>query len=97
MADGRRDRVPSKNVLVRMRQHRVAAIGAGDVAAAFVAGKLRNQRTLLRRHGGEAARGAVAQIAQLAVTAEGKRDAASLLGIEGTAARLYFEHYGGLL
>lgn len=89
--------LPSKNVLLRMRQHRAAAIGAGEVAAAFVAGKLRNQRTLLRRHGGEAARGAVAQIAQLAAAAEEERDAASLLGIEGTAARLYFDRYGALL
>lgn len=87
----------SKNVLVRMRQHRAAAIGAGDVASALVAGKLRNQRTLLRRHGGEAARAAVGQLAELARAAEGERQSASLLGIEGTGARIYFERFGALL
>ncbi|MDW5592987.1 CRISPR-associated endonuclease Cas1 [Conexibacter stalactiti] len=89
--------MPSKTVLVRMRQHRAAAIGAGEFASAFVAGKLRNQRTLLRRHGGTGARDAVAQIGRLARTAEEERDPASLLGIEGTGARLYFERFGGLL
>jgi CRISPR-associated protein Cas1 len=89
--------MPSKNVMVRMRQHRAASIGAGDLASAFVAGKLRNQRTLLRRHGGPDARAAVAQIASLARAAEEERDPASLLGIEGTGARLYFERFGGLL
>jgi CRISPR-associated protein Cas1 len=87
----------SKSVLVRIRQHRAAAIGAGDVAAAMVAGKLRNQRTLLRRHGGEQARSAVAQLAELAKAAERELETASLLGIEGTGARIYFERFGALL
>ena len=47
---------PPKNVAVRMRQHRAAAIGAAPIARAFVSGKIRNQRTLLRRHGGDEAR-----------------------------------------
>lgn len=89
--------MPSKNVLLRMRQHRAAAIGAGDIASAFVAGKLRNQRTLLRRHGGEHARETVAQLTDLASRAAGERDSAALLGIEGTGARLYFERFGDLV
>ncbi|MBA2319158.1 MAG: CRISPR-associated endonuclease Cas1 [Euzebyales bacterium] len=40
------------SVELRARQHRAAAIGAPELAAAFVAGKIRNCRTLLRRHGG---------------------------------------------
>jgi CRISPR-associated protein Cas1 len=87
----------SKNVQVRIRQHRAVALGAGDIAAAMVAGKLRNQRTLLRRHGGAEARVAVAQLADLAKAAEGERESASLLGIEGTGARLYFERFGSLM
>ncbi len=47
---------PRSNVAVRMRQHRAAAIGSPELAAAFVAGKIRNARTLLRRHGGADAR-----------------------------------------
>lgn len=89
--------MPSRNVAVRMRQHRAAAIGAGALASAFVAGKLRNQRTLLRRHGGDAVRPVVAQLARLARAADSERDADALLGIEGTGARLYFERFGTLL
>jgi CRISPR-associated protein Cas1 len=89
--------MPSKNVTVRMRQHRAAAVGAVELAAAFVAGKLRNQRTLLRRHGSTATHRAVAQLSALAKAAEREPDPASLLGIEGTGARIYFERFGSLL
>lgn len=89
--------MPSKNVAVRMRQHRTAAVGAPDLAAAFVVGKIRNQRTLLRRHGGAKVQASVGQLASLARSAGDERRLASLLGLEGTAARLYFEHFTGLL
>lgn len=48
--------MPAGNVSVRMRHHRAAAVGGGELPALFVAGKLRNQRTMLRRHGGVEAR-----------------------------------------
>ena len=89
--------MPPKNVWVRMRQHRAAAVGAAQIAAAFVAGKIRNQRTLLRRHGGPDASTAVAQLAALARGAAAERSLASLLGIEGTAARIYFGRLASLL
>jgi len=89
--------MPAKNVAVRIRQHRAAALGSPELAAAFVAGKIRNARTLLRRHGGENSRRVVAQLADLAKAAEGERSIDSLLGVEGTAARLYFSRYGSLL
>lgn len=82
---------------------RIAQVGlageAGAVALArrFVAGKVRNQRTLLRRLGGDRARSVLPSLASLARDAERAVDTASLLGIEGTAARLYFHHFGGLL
>jgi CRISPR-associated protein Cas1 len=82
---------------LRIRQHRAAAIGAPELASAFVAGKIRNARTLLRRHGGQDAARTVRQLAALANAAEHERSLASLLGIEGTAARLYFERFGALL
>jgi CRISPR-associated protein Cas1 len=63
----------------------------------MIAGKIRNCRVLLRRHGGEAATRRVSQLAALADKAEQAEDAASLLGIEGTAARLYFETFPSLL
>lgn len=89
--------MPSKNVAVRMRQHRAAAIGATDVAGAFVAGKIRNQRTLLRRHGGASVKKALDQLAALARDAGTQQRLDSLLGIEGTAARIYFDHFAALL
>lgn len=89
--------MPPKNVHVRMRQHRAAAIGSPELAAAFVAGKIRNARTLLRRHGGSAAVRVVAQLAELARSAEREPALESLLGVEGTAARLYFGRFGALL
>jgi CRISPR-associated protein Cas1 len=89
--------MPHKNVAVRMRQHRAAMAGAPELAAAFVAGKVRNARTLLRRHGGVRAARVVEQLAGLAHRADGERSVESLLGIEGAAARLYFEHFSSLL
>jgi CRISPR-associated endonuclease Cas1/CRISPR-associated protein Cas4 len=84
------------SVELRARQHRAAAIGAPELAAAFVAGKIRNCRTLLRRHGGEAVRPLLGQLAALAAHAEKERRLDALLGLEGTAARLYFSNFAGL-
>lgn len=89
--------MPAKNVAVRMRQHRAAALGSPELAAAFVAGKIHNARTLLRRHGGADAGRTLAQLANLARAAEAERSLESLLGLEGTAARLYFGRFGALL
>jgi CRISPR-associated protein Cas1 len=89
--------MPSKNVNVRIRQHRASALGAPELAAAFVSGKIRNGRTLIRRHRGNAAGAAVGQLAALARQAEQERRLDSLLGIEGTAARIYFAEFATLL
>ena len=89
--------MPSKNVQVRIRQHRASAVGAPELAAAFVAGKIRNSRTLVRRHGGKGAATAIVQLAALARQAEAERRLDALLGIEGTAARIYFGEFGRLL
>lgn len=89
--------MPPGNVDVRMRQHRAASLGSSAFAAAFVAGKIRNSRTLIRRHGGPDAAEAVAQLGTLAKSAAEERSLASLLGIEGTAARIYFSRFAALL
>lgn len=89
--------MPPKNIELRIRQHRAAAVGAPELASAFVVGKIRNARTLLRRHGGDDANRTVRQLANLATAAAQERNLASLLGIEGTAARLYFARFGALL
>lgn len=88
-----------KNVFVRIRQHRVADDEAASLALAqrFVEGKLRNQRTLLRRNldGDDPDR-----LGRLALHARQVRSAATheqLMGLEGIGARLYFEALPRLL
>jgi CRISPR-associated protein Cas1 len=89
--------LPSKNAMLRIRQTTAAARAQLDEARQMIAGKIRNCRVLLRRNGGEAVARRVGQLAALADQAERAEDAASLLGIEGTAARLYFEAFPSLL
>jgi CRISPR-associated protein Cas1 len=83
--------LPSKNVMLRMRQLGAAARGELDHPRRMIAGKIRNCRVLLRRNGGEAVARTVGQLAELAGGAEQAESAAELLGTEGVAARLYFD------
>jgi CRISPR-associated protein Cas1 len=89
--------LPSKNVNLRMQQLGAAARGDLDAPRRMIAGKIRNSRVLLRRNGGETVSKCVEQLASLAARAEECTDAASLLGIEGSAARLYFGSFASLL
>ena len=89
--------LPSKNVMLRVRQITAAAQGQLDEPRRMISGKIRNCRVLLRRNGGEAVARRVGQLATLAEQADQAGNAASLLGIEGTAARLYFEAFPSLL
>ena len=81
----------------RLAQHRAHAIGAIEFARAFVQGKVRNQRTLLRRSAGDAGRAAVHELARLGAASTEATDVATLLGLEGAAARAYFEAFPHLL
>ncbi len=89
--------MPPKNIELRQRQYRAATLGSPDLASAFVVGKIRNSRTLLRRQASPQPTAVLAQLAALAKQARGERSLDSLLGIEGTAARLYFQNFSGLL
>lgn len=85
--------VGHKNVEVRIRQHAVAASPeqALVLARRFVEGKILNQRTLLRRNLQDANPD---RLGRLAMHARQSRTASAgdvLMGIEGMAARLYFE------
>src|SRR6266542_1496108 len=88
-----------KNVFLRIAQVRRADDDAFAlrVAREIVATKVRNQRTLLQRNHVEPSRFALARLKQLAQSAEDVGSQSSLLGIEGTAARLYFEQFAGML
>jgi CRISPR-associated protein Cas1 len=88
--------LPAKNVMLRIRQMNAAARGSLDAPRRMVAGKIRNCRVLLRRNGGDTVAGVVAQLAELATKADSAESAATLLGIEGVAARLYFQAFPGL-
>lgn len=88
-----------KNVELRRLQYRTAEdpVAALGLARSFVATKIRNTRTFLRRNAEDVPDPTVEALRGLAEDAEGATAAASLLGIEGTAARLYFESFPRLL
>ena len=83
--------LPGKNVMLRIKQTTAAARGDLDCPRQMISGKIRNCRVLLRRNGGPATAKTVAQLAALAELAQAAAGPAELLGIEGTAARLYFD------
>lgn len=81
----------------RIAQHRAHLIGGVGVARCFVVGKLRNQRTLLRRLGDPDIASAGRLLQNAISSAREAQDVASLLGIEGAAARGYFAAFGSML
>jgi CRISPR-associated protein Cas1 len=84
--------LPHKNIELRIRQHAVAADAgqAIELARQFVAGKIRNCRTLLRRNSSRDDDGLLNSLAESARQAERADNIASLMGIEGMAAKRYF-------
>jgi CRISPR-associated endonuclease Cas1/CRISPR-associated protein Cas4 len=89
--------VAASSVRLRMAQHRAAMVGEAAIPAQMVAAKIRNCRTLLRRALGADAAKTLDQLRKLAEQAGGEQDLRALLGLEGTAARLYFEQFSSLL
>jgi CRISPR-associated protein Cas1 len=89
----------SNNVELRVAQHRAAADPATclSLARRFVAAKVRNCRTLLRRNLAEPDPVRLSELEQAAKRAEGAPSIESLLGIEGAAARAYFGAFPGML
>ncbi len=69
----------------------VAAHGGLPLARAFVSGKVRNARTLLRRNAREAQPEALDRLAAAASNADAADTFDTLLGVEGAAARTYFQ------
>jgi CRISPR-associated protein Cas1 len=81
---------PSKHVELRRRQTAVHAQGGAGLAQQMIAGKISNCRTLLRRNARGDVASTVAALKRLADQARGADNFSTLLGIEGTAARMYF-------
>lgn len=81
----------------RIAQTRAHLVGDLQLCRAFVAGKVRNCRTLLRRLGGETAAPVVTTLKSLMISVEEAESTATLLGLEGTAARIYFSAFETML
>jgi CRISPR-associated protein Cas1 len=88
-----------KNIQLRQRQFAAAANEERclQIAKRLVSAKIRNCRTIIRRNAGEPPARTLERLKELASTTEQATTLESLLGIEGTAARLYFEAYSAML
>jgi len=90
---------PGRNVMARLAQYRAAHDPATCIRAArsIVAGKVHNQRVLIRRNHPESSAEALDGLKRAIRTARRAPDIESLLGIEGEAARRYFGAFGEML
>jgi CRISPR-associated protein Cas1 len=81
---------PPKYVELRRRQTAVHAQGGAGLAQQMIYGKILNCRTLLRRNARGDTSAVLDALRRLAEQARSADNFSTLLGIEGTAARLYF-------
>jgi len=89
--------LPSKHVELRRRQVGIAAQAGLPVARGMIEGKIRNSRTFLRRNKRCDLGPALDQLKTLGEQAAEAETIESLLGIEGTAARIYFSRFSNML
>jgi CRISPR-associated protein Cas1 len=96
---GRAIGLDSKNVQLRLAQYAGVTMPSFclGLARSFVASKILNCRTLLRRNHRDPDLAVLGQLGRLARRASAAQSISELLGIEGTAARLYFGAFGGML
>ena len=88
-----------KNVFLRRSQFRLAEEDWFQLALArkLVAGKIRNQRTMLQRNHLEPSAQSLLSLKQMVEQAERADSLQQLLGIEGHAARVYFGDFAGMI
>ena len=88
-----------KNIYLRREQFRLADVPGFclRLARELVAGKIRNQRTLLQRNHIEPPQSGLVQMKCMMDDAERAESLEELLGIEGNAARVYFQHFSGMI
>ena len=88
-----------KNVELRMHQFRVAGDPPASLAIAkeIVTAKIRNSRVMLRRNHAQASTATLEELKRLTAKVEAADSFATLLGIEGAAARVYFANFDGML
>lgn len=89
----------TKNVFLRRAQFRLAEQEwfCLQLARRLVAGKIRNQRTMLLRNHLEPPEPVLREMKEMAARAERGASMEELLGLEGNAARLYFGEFAGML
>jgi len=88
-----------KNIFLRRDQFRLADVPSFclRLARALVTGKIRNQRTMLQRNHVEPPAVAIAQMKSMYEDAERAESLDQLLGIEGNAARIYFQNFADMI
>lgn len=96
---GRARGLSHKNVDLRIAQMRAATDPSFclRMARGLVVAKIKNSRTMLRRNAVGVEPRVLSELDQLAVKAETAESLASLLGLEGTAARSYFGEFSKML
>jgi CRISPR-associated protein Cas1 len=87
------------NVFARIAQFRLARDRAVclRISRSLVAGKIRNQRTMLMRNHLEPPASILAKLKNSAQTALEAKSLDALLGVEGAAANFYFQQFGGMI
>lgn len=90
---------PHKNIELRRRQFKAAEDPnlCLYLARAFVSGKVRNSRTLLRRNGRDLTDNVIHRLAEWRHRADKADSLEQLLGLEGGAARDYFGNFTRML
>lgn len=88
---------PARYVELRRRQVVTHAQGGLGMARKMIEGKISNQRVLLRRNSRSEVAATVEQMGRLRDQARSALSAGELLGIEGTAARLYFAQFTSMI
>lgn len=88
-----------KNVHTRIRQFATAAnpLQCLEVSRKIVQSKIRNHRTLLMRLHVQPPAAAVIGLKEIATRVADARGLDELLGMEGAAAALYFQHFAGMI
>lgn len=85
--------LPARNVELRRSQYTASSDVALKIARNMIAGKIRNSRTLLRRNARDDVGAVSEQLRNLSASCRTVDSVGSLLGFEGTAARLYFSKF----
>jgi CRISPR-associated endonuclease Cas1/CRISPR-associated protein Cas4 len=97
--DGYARSINDHSLDLRIAQQSVAADADRSlvIARSLIFGKVKNQRTMVRRSRGHAAKAALQSLSLLLHRIERASDASELLGLEGLAAKQYFSEFAEML